>query len=90
MGFVFQFYNLIPNLTVRENVRLVAHAAPSVEAQAAKLRGILESAVTAIITIDDRGGIESINRATERLFGYTTAELLGHNVKVLRPEPEAS
>src|SRR5262245_14550647 len=37
-------------------------------AQAAKLRGILESAVTAIITIGDRGMIEDINPATERLF----------------------
>jgi putative ABC transport system ATP-binding protein len=27
VGFVFQFYNLIPNLTVRENVRLVAQIA---------------------------------------------------------------
>lgn len=60
---------------------------PSPEAQAAKLRGILESAVTAIITIDDRGLIESINPATERLFGYDAAELLGQNVKVLMPEP---
>jgi PAS domain S-box-containing protein len=60
---------------------------PSPEAQAAKLRGILESAVTAIITIDDRGLIESVNPATERLFGYDAAELLGQNVKVLMPEP---
>ena len=59
----------------------------SPEAQAAKLRGILESAVTAIITIDDRGLIESINLATERLFGYGPAELAGQNVKVLMPEP---
>ena len=49
--------------------------------------GILESAVTAIITIDDRGLIESINPATERLFGYGAAELIGQNVKVLMPEP---
>ena len=56
-------------------------------AQAAKLRGILELAVTAIITIDDRGLIESINPATERLFGYGAAELIGQNVKVLMPEP---
>jgi PAS domain S-box-containing protein len=56
-------------------------------AQAAKLRGILESAVTAIITIDDRGLIESINAATERLFGYAAHELIGQNVKVLMPEP---
>jgi len=60
---------------------------PSPEAQAAKLRGILESAVTAIITIDDGGLIESINPATERLFGYGPAELIGQNVKVLMPEP---
>jgi PAS domain S-box-containing protein len=60
---------------------------PSPEAQAAKLRGILESAVTAIITIDDRGLIESINPATERLFGYGAKEVIGQNVKMLMPEP---
>ena len=59
----------------------------SPEAQAAKLRGILELAVTAIITIDDGGLIESTNPATERLFGYAAAELIGQNVKMLMPEP---
>jgi PAS domain S-box-containing protein len=65
----------------------MADQPPSVEAQAAKLRGILESAVTAIITIDDQGLIESINPATERLFGYGAADLVGRNVKALMPEP---
>ena len=59
-------------------------------AQAAKLRGILESAVTAIITIGDRGLIEDINPATERLFGYSAAELIGQNIKLLMPEPYRS
>jgi PAS domain S-box-containing protein len=63
---------------------------PSPAAQAAKLKGILESAVAAIITTNDRGLIESVNPATERLFGYSAAELLGHNVKMLMPEPYAS
>jgi len=58
--------------------------------QAAKLRGILESAVTAIITIDHRGLIETVNPATERLFGYDAQELIGQNVKVLMPEPYRS
>jgi PAS domain S-box-containing protein len=62
----------------------------SSEAQAAKLRGILETAVTAIITIDEHGSIESINPATERLFGYSASELIGQNVKVLMPEPYRS
>ena len=60
---------------------------PSEAAQAAKLHGILESAVAAIITIDSRGIIEGINPATERLFGYAAAELEGQNVKILMPEP---
>jgi PAS domain S-box-containing protein len=59
----------------------------SLFAQAAKLRGILESAVPAIISIDSQGAIESVNPATERLFGYCAAELVGQNVKVLMPEP---
>jgi PAS domain S-box-containing protein len=60
---------------------------PSPEAQAAKLRGILESAVTAIVTIDDRGLIETVNPATERLFGHAAKDLIGQNVKILMPEP---
>ena len=45
------------------------------------------SAVTAIITIGDRGLIEDVNPATERLFGYGASELVGQNVKMLMPEP---
>jgi len=60
---------------------------PSSAAQAAKLQGILESAVTAIITIDELGVIENINPATQRLFGYSVSELIGQNVKMLMPEP---
>jgi putative ABC transport system ATP-binding protein len=42
VGFVFQFYNLIPNLTVRENVRLVAQIAsnPMRPEQALELVGL--------------------------------------------------
>jgi PAS domain S-box-containing protein len=61
------------------------HSSP--EAQAAKLKGILESAVAAIITINERGLIESVNPATVRLFGYGASELVGQNVKLLMPEP---
>jgi PAS domain S-box-containing protein len=48
---------------------------------------MLQSAVDAIISIDAAGNIESINPATEKLFGYSAAELIGQNVKVLMPEP---
>ena len=62
-----------------------AHAAA--EERQARLRAILESAVDAIITINDEGVIESLNPATERLFGYPAAEMVGRNVSLLMPEP---
>jgi two-component system sensor kinase FixL len=52
-----------------------------------RLRAIVDTAVDSIIAIDERGIIDSVNLATERLFGYTAAELLGRNVKMLMPEP---
>ena len=55
-------------------------------AQAAKLRGLLESAATAIVTIDAFGIIESLNPATERMFGFGASELIGQNVKLLMPD----
>ena len=52
-----------------------------------KLEAILNSAVAAIITIDTLGVIQTVNPATERLFGYKAEELLGKNVGVLMPSP---
>lgn len=53
----------------------------------ARLRTMLDTAVDAIITIDERGTISSINAATERMFGYPAGELIGQNVKMLMPPP---
>src|SRR5690349_21483282 len=53
----------------------------------ARHRAIFESALNGIITIDDRGIIESVNPATERLFGYHADELVGRNVEMLMPAP---
>jgi two-component system sensor kinase FixL len=58
--------------------------------QAHRTDAILATAVDAIITIDERGIIQSVNPATERLFGYAAAELLGGNVSLLMPEPDRS
>jgi PAS domain S-box-containing protein len=53
----------------------------------ARMRAILQTAVDAIITIDEHGIIESLNPEAEEMFGYKAAELIGKNVKVLMPSP---
>ena len=62
----------------------------AVQISETRLRTILENAVDGIIVIDSAGNIESLNPATEKLFGYTTAELIGRNVNMLMPEPYRS
>lgn len=53
-------------------------------------RAVVGTAVDAIIAIDRRGRMLSVNRAAEGLFGYTASELLGCNVSILMPEPYSS
>jgi two-component system, LuxR family, sensor kinase FixL len=54
------------------------------------LKEIIDSAVDGIITIDNRGKIESANPAAQKFFGYTEAEMLGNGVHMLMPEPDHS
>jgi two-component system sensor kinase FixL len=53
----------------------------------ARLQAILKTATDAIISIDETGTIESVNPATERMFGYNQTELIGRNIKILMPNP---
>ena len=52
-----------------------------------RLRSILNTAADAIITIDQRGIMQSVNPAAVAMFGYTAEELLGQNVQMLMPSP---
>jgi PAS domain S-box-containing protein len=52
-----------------------------------RLRAILETAVEGIITINEHGIVESFNPAAETIFGYSAAEVIGQNIKLLMPEP---
>lgn len=62
-------------------------AEDSLQAIQMRLQSILATAPDGIITIDDRGIVESFSPSAERLFGYSAAEVTGQNVKMLMPSP---
>jgi PAS domain S-box-containing protein len=53
----------------------------------ARAQSIVNHAIDGIIAMDDRGTVEAVNPAAEKLFGYQAAEVIGQNVKMLMPEP---
>jgi PAS domain S-box-containing protein len=54
-----------------------------------RLESILDNIVDGLITIDERGFVQSYNKACERMFGYDAAEVIGQNIKMLMPTPYA-
>lgn len=51
---------------------------------------IFDTVLDGLVLIDGRGAIQCFNRAAARIFGYTLDEVIGHNVKMLMPEPDRS
>ena len=52
-----------------------------------RMRSVVNNVIDGIITIDERGMVESFNPAAERTFGYPAGQVVGRNVKMLMPEP---
>lgn len=75
-------------LTVHQDVSDLIHKEQALKASQAQLQAIIGTAGVSILTIDGAGRILSCNLAVERLFGYSRAEMLGHNVSLLMPEKE--
>ncbi len=52
-----------------------------------KMRTIVDNTVDGLITINEKGKIETFNKACEDMFGYSVKEVIGKNIKILMPEP---
>ncbi len=71
---------LLKNEKLHDNINELKHSKQQVSIREAKLITIFNAAAEGIITIDEKGTIESVNRAITIIFGYKTDELIGHNI----------
>ena len=69
-------------------IQQVAERDRALQESEARVQTILDTAPDGMITIGERGVIESFNQAAQHLFGYDAAEVIGQNVKLLMPSPE--
>ncbi|QEX19268.1 hybrid sensor histidine kinase/response regulator [Hypericibacter terrae] len=51
------------------------------------MKAVVDTAVDGVILIDARGTVLKFNPACEKLFGFSAAEVVGQNVKMLMPAP---
>jgi PAS domain S-box-containing protein len=58
------------------------------ERREALLRSILDTVPDALIVIDKQGFVHSFSAAAVRLFGYSSAEMMGQNVGMLLPSTD--
>ncbi|MCK5165810.1 MAG: PAS domain S-box protein, partial [Rhodospirillaceae bacterium] len=54
------------------------------------LRGVMDTVIDGIITINSKGIVQSFNKSAERIFGYMGHEITGKNINALMPEPYSS
>jgi two-component system sensor kinase FixL len=77
---------LVGEVLLRSRVR-AAETTRDLRAREAHLQSILDTIPEAMVVIDERGLIQSFSAAAERLFGYSAADVIGQNVKILMPSP---
>jgi PAS domain S-box-containing protein len=69
---------------VRQHERREADQAELLDASR-RIRGILDSMLDAVVTIDGRGRIQTFNSAACRLFDYRESDILGQSINMLVP-----
>lgn len=84
-------YGALTNVTARKNselekIRLIADLEEQKQLVISTVNGLLDG----VITIEQHGKILAGNPTVTRLLGYSMEELIGCNVSMLMPEPDAS
>ncbi|MCP4699380.1 MAG: PAS domain S-box protein [Gammaproteobacteria bacterium] len=68
-------------------LRITAPLLRRCEENEKKYRAIVDTAAEGIITINEKGIVNSFNKAAEKMFGYSEDEIIAENINKLMPEP---
>ncbi len=83
-GKVVGFIEIVADLTERKRAEdELKRFNVELESSRGFLAGILDSTVDAILTVDEDGVIQSLNKRTTELFGYGEDELIGKEIDML-------
>ncbi len=74
------------NRSLRERIGTMTSRQESLASET-RAKAIFNAAADGLVTIDERGCIESFNPAAEQMFGYNEDEVVGANVRMLAPSP---
>jgi len=76
---------LSKNQKLQETIKGICQSKEDLLEREAKLNSIFNAAIEGIITIDEKGIIQSVNNAVINITGYPKHELIGHDVNKLMP-----
>jgi len=68
-------------------LRITQPMAQKIEQQAETFHTLAKTAHEAIFLIDTHGIVQFLNPSAETMFGYSSKELLGKNIKIITPSP---
>jgi PAS domain S-box-containing protein len=74
-------------IAVAQDITERQQAEEALREREARLSSVISTAPDAIITIDERGIVQSFSNTAETLFGYAAGEVIGRNVRMLMPQP---
>jgi PAS domain S-box-containing protein len=69
-----------------QDITELRQAEDAVQESFLRTQTILDNVMDGIITINERGDVESFNQSAEKIFGYQADEVIGRNVKMLMQE----
>lgn len=71
------FLLILEDLTDYQRLQL------EVQASVIRMNSLINNIADAVITIDEKGVVDSINASAEKIFGYNKSEIVGKNITIL-------